>query len=137
MDIMSIAQQLIGDKLGEGIDGDMISSGLQSLLGDEGGNVNIGNLVSSMSQSGDMGDIVSSWLGDGDNMPIDVNTVSQMFNSDQISGFASQLGLDSSSASSLLADVVPNMIDQSSRGGSLLDSVGGIEGAFNLAKKFF
>jgi len=137
MDIISIAQQLISQKLGSDIDSDAITSGLQSLFGGNNGSIDISNLVSSMSSNGALGDILGSWLGDGENMPIDANSVSEMFSGDQLAGFASKLGLDSESASSLLADVVPNVVDQSSSGGSLLDSIGGLEGALSMAKKFF
>jgi uncharacterized protein YidB (DUF937 family) len=137
MDLMNIAQQLISQKLGDNVDTNAVSNGLQSLFGSSEGGFDIGNLVSSMSQNGGLAEVVGSWLGDGENMPIDSNTVSELFNSDQIGAFASQLGLDSSDASSLLADVVPNIVDQSSSGGNLLDSIGGIDGAMDFAKKFF
>jgi uncharacterized protein YidB (DUF937 family) len=137
MDLMNIAQQLISQKLGDNVDTNAVSNGLQSLFGGSEGGFDISNLVSSMSQNGGLAEVVGSWLGDGENMPIDSNTVSELFNSDQIGAFASQLGLDSSDASSLLADVVPNIVDQSSSGGNLLDSIGGIDGAMDFAKKFF
>ncbi len=134
MDMMSIAQQLISQKLGSDVNSDAIAAGLQSLLG---GELDISTLISSMSSNGALGDILGSWLGDGDNMSIDTNSIKEMFSADQLTGFASKLGLDNDSASSLLADVVPNMVDKSSSGGSLLDSVGGLEGALSMAKKFF
>ena len=138
MDIMSIAQQLISQKLGDSVSADSIQGAIQGLLGDGGnGGLDISSLVSNLSQNGGLGDMVSSWLGDGENMPIDASTISNLFGNDKIADFASKLGVDSNSASSLLSDVVPNMIDQSSSGGNILDSVGGLDGALNLAKKFF
>jgi len=137
MDLMNLAQQLISQKLGDNVDSDAVSNGLQSLLGDQNGGLDIGNLVSSMTQNGGLAEVVGSWLGDGDNMPIDSNTVNELFSSDKIGEFASSLGIDSSNASELLADVVPNIVDQSSSGGNLLDSIGGIDGALDFAKKFF
>ena len=142
MDIMSIAQQLISQKLGNNVSSELVASALQGLLGGQSsssnsGGFDMGSLLSVMNNSGALGDVVGSWLGDGDNTPIDNNTVSELFSSDQIAGFASKLGLNHDNASSVLADVIPNMVDKSSSGGSLLDSVGGIEGAFNIAKKFF
>jgi uncharacterized protein YidB (DUF937 family) len=137
MDLMNLAQQLISQKLGDNVDSNTVSNGIQALFGGSEGGFDISNLVSSMSQDGGLAEVVGSWLGDGDNMPIDSDTVTKMFNSDQIGAFASQLGLDSSDASSLLADVVPNIVDQSSSGGNLLDSIGGIDGAMDFAKKFF
>ena len=40
-------------------------------------------------------------------------------------------------ASSSLSQILPDLIDKSSKGGSLLDSVGGAEGLAGLASKFF
>ena len=137
MDLMNIAQQLISQKLGTNVDTNVIAGALESLLGGENGNLDISSLVSSMGASGALGSTLSSWLGDGENMPIDTNAVSSMFDSEQLSGFASKLGIDTNSASSLLADVIPNIVDKSSSSGSLLDSLGGAEGALSMAKKFF
>ncbi|NOQ78112.1 MAG: hypothetical protein GQ546_01790 [Gammaproteobacteria bacterium] len=84
-----------------------------------------------------MANIFQSWLGDGQNQKISGNQISEMLGSDKISEFASQLGLSEDKAIGGLQDAMPKMIDNASSGGSLLDSIGGIEGAFNLASKFF
>jgi uncharacterized protein YidB (DUF937 family) len=60
-----------------------------------------------------------------------------MLGGDKITEFASKLGVDEDTAADTLAEAVPQMVDKGSSGGSLLDSVGGIEGAIGLAKKFF
>ena len=133
MDLMSIAQKLISQKLGNDVDVNKIVDGLQSLLGDKSGGFNIGSLVSNMSQDNKLGNIVGSWLGDGNNQPIDSGSIGKVFGADRITNFASRLGLSNENASSLLADVVPNVVDQSSSGGSLLD---GIDGILNLKKLF-
>jgi len=51
--------------------------------------------------------------------------------------FAAKLSIDEESATSLISEVVPNIVDSSSSAGSLLDSIGGIEGAMGMLKKFF
>ena len=137
MDLMGIAQQLISKQLGDNVSSDTVQNAIQGLLGGGNGGLDISSIVSNMSQNGGMGEMLSSWLGDGENMPIDASTISSIFGNDKIADFASKLGVDSDNASSLLSDVVPNMVDQSSSGGSLLDSVGGLDGALDLAKKFF
>lgn len=137
MDLMSVAQELISQKLGSDIDSDAIAKGLKSLFGDENGGLDMSSIMASLGGSGDLTAALGSWLGSGENMPISAETVSSMFNSDQIAGFASNLGLDAGSATSLLADVIPGMVDASSNEGGLLDSLGGAEGALDMAKKFF
>ena len=60
-----------------------------------------------------------------------------MFGGDKLSAFAGKLGVDQDNATEGLSSVLPNLVDQSSSGGSLLDSVGGLGGAMDFAKKLF
>ena len=137
-----IQSKMSGDA-GSGLNSDMLSSALGSLMGggnssvDKGdGGFDIGSILSSMNGGG-LGDIAKSWLGDGENSGISTDQVSSMFGTDKIADFASQLGLSQDEAAGGLADALPKIIDNASSGGSLLDSIGGISGAINLAKKFF
>ena len=59
-----------------------------------------------------------------------------MLGSDKIKEAASQLGTDQNDLLRGLQDMMPQVVDKSSSGGSLLDSVGGIEGLAGLASKF-
>jgi uncharacterized protein YidB (DUF937 family) len=88
-------------------------------------------------QGGSMGDILQSWLGDGQNDSISGSQVSDLLGSDKIAAFASQLGLSQDEAIGGLQDAMPKMVDNASSGGSLLDSIGGISGALNMASKLF
>ncbi len=94
-------------------------------------------MFSKFSQADGLQDIVGSWLGDGDNVAIEPETVASLFKNEQVSNFADRLNIDQDEATNLLAEVVPDIIDNISSGGSILDSIGGLGGAFNLAKKFF
>jgi len=136
MDLLSLAKDLIAQNVGKDVDTGTVAQALSALAGNGNGDFNIGDLVSKISSNGGIGDILESWLGDGENKPIDSHTVKNLFDGDQLEGFASKIGLDSDSASSVLANVLPSMIDKSSSGGSLLDSVGGIGGAMDMMKKF-
>ncbi len=120
---------------GSNLNPDVLMSALSNLIGGEGG-FDIGSLMSKM-QGSDLLGMAQSWLGDGDNQAIDVNQIMSLFGSDKISAFASQLGMSESEAVGGLSDAVPQMIDNASSGGSILDSVGGLEGAMGLAGKFF
>jgi len=123
---------------GSNLDLGVLTSALSGLSGDKGGSggIDIASIIGSM-QGGGMVDILQSWLGDGANQKISGNQLSEMLGSDKISNFASQLGLSEDEAIGGLQDAMPKMIDNASSGGSLLDSIGGVEGAFNLASKFF
>jgi uncharacterized protein YidB (DUF937 family) len=138
MDLMKLGTQLILSKLGGNTNEGGIESALSSLLGggNSGGGLDLGSLVSGMMKNGGgLENIVGSWLGDGENEAVSGSQIKDMLGSDKISEFASKLGIDDDSAADSLAEAVPQMVDKGSSGGSLLDAVGGISGALNLAKK--
>ena len=137
MDIMKLGAQLLAEKLGNNANSDMVQSAIGSLLGNSNGNggIDLGSLVSGLQGDG-LGNIVESWLGDGDNEEISEQQVEGIFGADKIQEMASQLGADQSDILSGLKDALPQMVDKSSSAGSLLDSVGGISGLAGLASKF-
>jgi len=135
MDIMKLGASLLMSKLG-GSDEDGIASALGGLLTDNDGNLDLGNIVSSLQEKG-LGSVVESWLGDGDNEAISADSVKELFGSEKISAMASQLNTDEGSVLGGLSDALPQIVDKSSSGGSLLDSIGGVNGVLNMAKKLF
>ena len=139
MDIMDLATKALASKLGGGsanTSNDMISSVLGNLLGGSGGQgIDLGSLVGNLNSSG-LGDIASSWLGDGDNANISESQIESLLGSDKIQQAASQLGTDQSELLSGLKDMLPQVVDKSSSGGNLLDSVGGLSGLAGMASKF-
>jgi uncharacterized protein YidB (DUF937 family) len=134
---MFIKSKLSGDS-GSGLDLGSLTSALSGLTGgnNDNGGFDIGSILSNM-DSGGLGSIAKSWLGDGDNEAISTDQVTSMFGADKISEFASKLGLTEEEAAGGLSDALPHMIDKSSSGGSLLDSIGGVSGAIGLASKIF
>lgn len=138
-DIIQIGAQLFQSKLdkdGDGIDIGDITSALTGLVSGDDGNVDMGSIMSNLNAGG-LVSLATSWLGDGDNAEIAPEQVKDIFGSDKISEFAGKLGLDEDSALSGLTSAIPAIMDKSSSGGSLLDSVGGISGAIGLASKLF
>ncbi len=135
MDIMKIATSLLASKLGGG-SSDMVQSVLGNLLGGSGDNgLDLGSIVGNLQEKG-LGDIAQSWLGDGDNAEISGSQLEDLLGSDKIQEAASQLGTDSGSLLDGLKDMIPQVVDKSSSGGNLLDSVGGLSGLAGLAGKF-
>ncbi len=120
---------------GSSLDAGTLITALSALTSGSGG-LDIGSLISNM-QSGDLGDILQSWLGNGQNAAISGQQVVDVLGSNKISDFASQLGLSKDEAIGGLQDALPKMVDNASSDGSLLDSIGGIEGAIGLASKLF
>lgn len=136
MNILEIGATLIQEKIGTSIDSQAIANALQNLLGGEGGEINIPDLISQFSGSGGLQSVVESWLGDGSNQAIGVEQITDIFGGDKISEFASQLGIGEQGAAETLSDVIPQLIDKVSSGGSLLEGTD-LGGMFDLAKKLF
>ncbi len=138
------------DEATSGLDTDTIASALGGLFGadgEEGGldlSSIVGNLMGSDGDSGGLMEVVSSWIGNGENLPIDGDQVADLLGSDKISAFAENLGIDFDSAKTALADALPQVVDQATPGeegndllGNLLESVGGAEGAMGMIGKLF
>lgn len=138
--IIQMGAQLFKSQLDSDQDGQVeameIASALTQLLSNNQGQFDLGSLVSKM-QSGGLMELAASWLGDGPNSAIDSNQLAQLFNNDKIAAFAQQLGLSPDQALKGLSAALPSVVDKSSSGGSLLDMVGGVSGAINLASKLF
>jgi len=137
MDMMKLATQLLASKLGGNAGGnsDMVQNVIGSLLGGDSGGLDLGSLVGNLKNSG-LGDVAESWLGNGDNAHISRSQIESMLGSDKIQNAAQQLGADQNDLLRGLQNMLPQVVDKSSSGGSLLDSVGGISGLAGLAGKF-
>jgi uncharacterized protein YidB (DUF937 family) len=132
--------ELFKEKMGDqaaNLDDNSIMDALSGLISNEEGSLDLSNILSSL-QDSDIGSIISSWIGSGENAPVDGSTLSNILGSDQISAFAEKLGIDADTAAESLSDVVPNMVDKATGdGSSILDSLGGLDGIMDMANKFF
>jgi uncharacterized protein YidB (DUF937 family) len=136
MEIVQLGAQLLSDKLGVQIDTATVASALTRLLGDEQGNIDLAGLASRMASSGELSSVLSSWLGDGANGAISADSILGLLGESQVADFASRVGTDTGSAAAGLADVIPQLMDNASSGGSLLDAAGGLGGLMGAAKSF-
>ena len=137
MDILQLATQSLGSRLSAnpGRDNNTIASVLNMLVGN-GQQADIAGMIAQM-QSGGFGSVVASWLGDGANTPISTTQVREVIGNEKIAQAASQLDTDEESLLQGLSEALPTMVDKSSSGGSLLDAIGGLDGALNMARKLF
>ena len=114
MDLLQLGTQLLSDQLGPEVDPSNISSALTGLLGGSGGKIDFAALASKMASNGELGNIVSSWLGDGANSAISADSIMGLFGDANVADFAAKLGTNTDSAASGLADVLPQIVDQGS-----------------------
>lgn len=135
MDLLELGGKLLKDKMGD-LDNDTISSLLGGVLGGgDAAKLDLGGFVDKLKGS-NLGNLADSWLGDGDNDEISPEQMKEIVGADKIKELAEKSGKDEDSLLDGLRDVVPRLIDQSSKGGSLLDSLGGLGGIAGMAKKF-
>ncbi len=124
-----------------GLDTNSISDALSKLLGGENGSIDLSSLVSKVSES-DLGETISSWLGNGENKPISMDAITDIFSSEKISEFASSLGLSEDSAKGAIADALPEVVDKATNEDNslisdMLNKVGGVDGAMDMLGKMF
>ena len=144
MDLLKVGGSLIqgnSDDATTGLDVGDIAGALGGLLGNNEGGLDLGSLVSGLSGNG-LGEIVGSWLGNGENAAISPDQITDLLGSDKISEFASNLGISVDSAKGALADALPQVVDQATTGENsmvddLLAQVGGASGAMDMLGKMF
>lgn len=141
MDIKSLAVGLLAKKLSGNQAGgnDAIGKVMSGLLGGGeagSGGFDIASLVNGLKEKGH-GDVAESWLGDGENAEISADQIKEVLGQEKIQAAAAELGTDEGSLLDGLKDAIPQMVDKSSSGGSLLDAVGGVSGLAGIAKKLF
>lgn len=90
------------------------------LVQQNGGNV--GDLLSKLQQGG-LGDALQSWIGTGSNASVDASQIQTALGG-SLSNAAAKVGLDTGSASNLLAQYLPNIINAITPNGNAADANG-------------
>ena len=104
MDLMDSLKSTIG---GGGQKNDLMSI-IMSLIGGQGG---LNNLISQFASNG-LGDIVNSWTGTGNNLPISGDQLQNVLGKDKINQLASKVGMDSNSFTNQLSNLLPQVVDK-------------------------
>ena len=88
-----------------------LASVLGGLLANNGEMGGLGGLAEKFNQAG-MGDMLSSWIGKGENLPISADQISSVLGSGTLGNIANQLGIDPAQASAQLSQMLPGLIDK-------------------------
>jgi len=132
MDILDTVKSALGGGA-EDKQNDLLSS-VMNLIGGQGGGLN--GLVQQFTSKG-LGDVVSSWVGKGSNLPISANQIQDVLGSDTIKGIASKIGLDPNAVTGQLSNLLPQMVDKLTPDGKVpegdilsqgMDMLGGLFG---------
>ncbi|MFY9458838.1 MAG: YidB family protein [Aquabacterium commune] len=118
---MSLFDSLVGQVAGPltagGGDGDVAGGPAGGLMGvvtqlltdpQHGG---LQGLVQTFQQQG-LGQVVASWVGTGQNLPISAEQLSAVLGSEKLQGLAQQVGLNPQELSGQLAQWLPQAVDQ-------------------------
>ena len=86
-------------------------SALGGLLANDTQHGGLPGLVGMFEQAG-LGHVMSSWVGNGQNLPISADQIKAVLGSDAVAGIASKLGVDPAQASTQIAAMLPGLINQ-------------------------
>jgi len=92
-----------------------ILGALDSLLEKNGG---MQGLSDKFSQGG-LGDVFSSWVSTGQNLPINASQIQSVLGQEQIQALAGKIGIDPAKVSGLLAGNLPFIVDKLTPDGQL------------------
>jgi uncharacterized protein YidB (DUF937 family) len=135
---MGLLDQLgsaVGGALGQGKGGGVNAVLLQQLIAMLSKPGALTNLVSAFQGAG-LGNVVQSWLGTGQNLPISADQVQKVLGSGTVADLAKKAGIGEADASSALAGLLPQVIDKLSPGGNL-PGQGDLGGALASLGKMF
>ena len=117
-----------------------IASVAGSLLANDGDHGGLGGLVGKFEQAG-LGNVVSSWIGSGQNLPISADQLQSVLGSDAVASIATKLGINPADAMGQLSTMLPGLVDKLTPNGAAptggLGNMGDLAGMLGglLAKK--
>lgn len=86
-----------------------LATGLLQMINSHPGGV--AGLVQSFREKG-LGEVASSWVGSGQNLPISADQIQQVLGSEQVKQLAAKAGISPDVAGSSLAQLLPTLIDK-------------------------
>ena len=84
----------------------------------QGGRGGVGDLITKFQQAG-LGDVVSSWIGTGQNKPVSPDQLQDVLGSDMLGNIAKQLGVSNGDAAGQLSQMLPEVLDKLTPHGSV------------------
>jgi uncharacterized protein YidB (DUF937 family) len=112
-----LAGQLLGQISGGNRYSTLLPHVLRLLQGNQPGS-GIQSLIQSFNNGG-LGDIISSWIGTGANLPISTSQIQSVLGHDTIGRLAAQSGLSTDNVRSQLAELLPQVVDKLTPNGEL------------------
>jgi uncharacterized protein YidB (DUF937 family) len=107
---MGLLDDLAGQVLGGGTAKSNLMNEVMGMLNNQqsGG---LSGLIQQFSGKG-LGDIISSWVGTGQNLPITPQQIQQVLGSDTVKQLAAKAGLSNNEVTSHLSELLPQVVDR-------------------------
>jgi uncharacterized protein YidB (DUF937 family) len=120
---MGLLESMLGSALGGGnAEQGGLAGALGGLISQHGG---LEGLIARFNQAG-LGELVSSWVGKGQNLPISADQLSSVLGNDALAGIAAKLGIDPAQAAGSISAMLPGLIDQLTPNGTT-EGAGGVD----------
>lgn len=126
--ISGAMQSMLGGRAGN----DSLMAIIGSLLNNSGGGGGLAGMLQQFQQAG-MGEQMQSWIGSGQNMPISMDQLTQVFGGDRMQQMAASAGMDQQQFGGQLAEMLPQMVDRLTPEGQV--PAGGIDDALGMLSK--
>jgi uncharacterized protein YidB (DUF937 family) len=108
---MGLLDSVMGAVMGQVQQQGGVPAVLGELLANDGAGGGLRGLVEKFNEAG-LGEVVGSWIGKGDNLPVSADQLKEVLGSDLLGKLAGQLGVDPAQASGQLADLLPGLVDK-------------------------
>ena len=82
-----------------------------AMLSNDGGQGGLGGLIAKFQRAG-LGNVVSSWVGSGQNQPVSGEQLTDVLGADTMAELAEKLGTSQGDAAGQLSDILPDLIDR-------------------------
>lgn len=87
----------------------LVTAAMEALGGSSGSG--LGGLVEAFQAKG-LGDVVASWIGTGQNLPVSAEQIQSVLGSGLVQQLAARVGLPPEAATALLAQILPQAVDR-------------------------
>jgi uncharacterized protein YidB (DUF937 family) len=103
-----------------GVSEEQHNSLMQTAMQMFGNRAGIGSLLGNARSSG-LSSIVQSWIGRGENQPVDPEQTTQLVGHDRIQELAGRIGVPPAMASLVLSKILPSVVDRATPEGKVPD----------------
>jgi len=118
-----LTKQILGKVMGGNTDG--IAAAAMEMFNNNGG---LSGILDKLKEGG-LGEQAASWVGQGENLPISAEQISNLIGNGQIAEMAAKFGLTPEVLSSEIAEHLPGVIDKMTPNGEVGADSGGLLGS--------